>query len=352
MYSSYLNDVIEKIVKRNWIVHNFQIANEKDIYNFANYRQNIDDHSVVYTIHLDVNIYQFILNSVKKDSGREEFRDAIGLVAFCQIAGIELDPTFAVYEKINYRKDQAILDEVTTDLELFHRINNTSNEELSQYALGYIESYAPIRGFEVDHEKLHTQLTQYERLTEWNSLYLMILYIVHLTQTTSLNKEDKLQNLVKWMIEEYRLSLVAIVFGVLFFGNKPLRKMVKYKAADPDKKKRSSLFNMTWDLYMLNRYFRMWTDKSPQVESMYASHDKAFNRILQVAIAIQKSESLSPIDEFISSEQIDVISELILNRKSNSERVFDSDAWSQEYRASLIAKYEKLLGVNSQSENG
>ena len=132
-YPSYLEDIIESLMRRDWLVHNFDNVDTSGVYNFANYLYNKQVDGITYTIYLDLNIYQFILNAFKKSEPKQEFRDAIGLVIFCQIAEIELEPAYAIYEKINYRNDDKILTEVISDLELFHRINNISNSSIVEY---------------------------------------------------------------------------------------------------------------------------------------------------------------------------------------------------------------------------
>ncbi|MBU2923194.1 hypothetical protein Q4530_02785 [Colwellia sp. 1_MG-2023] len=348
-YPKYLEELVERLVKRNWLVHNFPKVDNTDVYNFANYRQNKLVNNVIYTVYLDVNIYQFIINSIKKNSPKEEFKDAIALVAFCQIAEIELDPTYAVYEKLNYSNDQALLDELTTDLELFQRINNTSNELLAQYSLGFIEKFTPSEGHNVEHEKVQKGLTKYRRLIEWDSMYLMILYITNTSLIDALNKKSKLKKLIEWMIKEFRLSLVVIVFAIIYFGDKPLRRMMKVKLNDSPERKLKSLFNMTWDLYTLNRYFRMWTEREPQQEGIYASNDKVFNEILRGSIDVQNSEELTHFEGHIDKKDIQFISEMTMNQNHSHERMYDSEEWSHEYRARLIKKHEKLLGVDSKA---
>lgn len=345
-YPIYYDEIIRNLIDRDWLVHNFNEVEGTELYNFSNYLYNKQFNNINYTIFLDLNIYQYIINAFKKSNPKNEFRDAIGLVAFCQLCEIELDPTFAVYEKINYRTDKKILDEVTSDLELFHRINNTNNDSLISYSLGEQNNVLPSEDYPIDHERLKKNLTKYKRLTEWDSLYLIVLFIIYTSIDSKLSRLEKLQKVVEWMIKDFRLSLVGITFAAIFFSDKPLKKMMKYKASFNADEKRRSAFNMTWDLHNLNRYFRMWTERESKQEGMFASGDKAFNEILRNSINVQKSGNLSCFGEFLPASIIEYLDKITTTPELHFDRVYTSDSWTPDYRSELIRKYELIIGIN------
>lgn len=341
----FYSEIFEKISRRNWLVHNFNEVNDDQILDFSSYLYNKEKHGVTYTIYLDLNIYQFIINAYKKAQPKDEYRDAIALLVFCHLADIELDPTFAVYEKLNYRTNDEVLNEVLSDLELFHRINNTDNSSIVSFALGDTDSIKLYKSYELDFAVLKRNLTKYERLTEWDSLYLINLFIIY----TSLDREstnvEKFKNVVEWMIKEFRLSLVGIAFAAICFGQRPLKKMMKYKESHGAAAKKNSVFNMTWDLYNLNRFFRMWTERDVSKEGIFASSDKAFNEILRCAIEVQHSGNLQVFGEILPAEVLTYIDKITSEPSEYSERAYDSKEWSPEYRKNLINKYETLIGV-------
>lgn len=345
-YPSYFDELIDRLIKRDWLVHNFSLTDGLDIYNFSNYKYNKLKSNVKYTIYLDLNIYQFIVNSVKKDFVKDDFKDAIALVAFCQLAEIEIEPAFAVYEKLNYSTDKKLLNEVTSDLEIFHGVNNAYNADLALYALG-IKDKLVISDYKIEHDKVQGKLIKYRRLKEWDSLYVMVLYITLVSLDDSLTKRQKLNSVVDWMAKDFRFSLVAITFASVFFGQKPLKKMMKFKASQAAEDKLNSLFNMTWDLYILNRYFRMWTERESNDEALFASGDKAFNEILRISVNVQNKGGLSAFGDFLSQSDIDYLDMIISEPENHFHRTYTSEQWSPEHRAKLIEKYEKMLGVSS-----
>lgn len=344
-YPSYLENIIESLIERDWLVHNFYNIDDSEIYNVANYLYNKQAKGITYTIYLDLNIYQFIINAFKKSKPKQEFRDAIALVAFCQFAEIELDPTYAVYEKINYRKDDQVPNEIVSDLELFHRINNINNSSIVEFALGDVDTIVPTDSYAMNSNVTKKNLTKYRRLREWDSLYLIVVYVIYISQLPNLSKLDKLTKVVEWMIVEFRLSLVGITFAAIYFSDKPMKRMMKYKVSDEPCSKQRSAFNMTWDLYNLNRYFRMWTERVPKQEGIFASGDKVFNAILRKSIKVQQSSCLDCFKDFLPQDIVSYLERITFQPGKHFNRVYDSPDWSPSHRDELIRKYESLTGI-------
>jgi len=350
-YPSYLESIIENLMEREWLVHNFNNADDLQIYNVTNYLYNKKISGVTYTIYLDLNIYQFIVNAFKKTKPKKEFRDAIALVVFCQFAEIELDPTYAIYEKINYRNDDKLLEEILSELELFHRINNINNSSMVEFALGNVETIIPASHYHMAPHITKEDLTKYRRLREWDSLYLIVIYVIYASQMPNLNRLDKLKNVVEWMIKDFRLSLVSITFAAIYFSEKPMKRMMKYKRTDDPFSKQRSAFNMTWDLYNLNRYFRMWAEKDYGQEVMFASGDKVFNAVLRKSIEVQQTTCLASFRDFLPEDIVCYLEKITSQPSKLFERNYDSAHWSPSYRDEQIKKYEALLGIKHSGTN-
>ncbi|EIE1275574.1 hypothetical protein LCX75_005001, partial [Vibrio parahaemolyticus] len=174
-FPPYMKAIEKKLIDCRLVAHNFQNLDENDLYNPSDFRYQIENFGVTYTLNLDLNVYQFILNSYKKPVAKKQFQDAIALVVFCQMSGIVLEPSYAVYEKIGYDTCDEKMNEILNDLELFYRIDNTDSDLLAQYALGNSQNY--VLGFAnpINKEYLAKELTKYRRLTEWDSMYLFML---------------------------------------------------------------------------------------------------------------------------------------------------------------------------------
>ncbi|EJE4537080.1 hypothetical protein ACE1K8_004559 [Vibrio parahaemolyticus] len=338
--------IVKRLTDSRLVGHNFQNLDENDLYNPSNFKYQIENLGVAYTLNLDLNVYQFILNSYKKPVVKEQFLDAIALVVFCQMSGIALEPAYAVYEKIGYDTCDDKMNEILNDLELFYRIDSTDSDLLAQYALGNSQSYELGLVKPINKEFLAKELTKYHRLTEWDSMYLFMLKLACLHLESDDSPATKLISYIEWLVKKFRLSLVATVFAIVFFGKKPLPKMLKFKTSQTPNQKRASITNMTWDLYIMNEYFRSWVSQGSNQELMYASGDKAFLGVLNYAIKIQETGSLQCMHEHLSQELLAHLDQLTLNPSSISDRVYQSKEWTPDYRARLIGKYECQLGID------
>lgn len=345
-YPAYFEKIISRLIKRNWLVHNFENIEDEDVYNLSNYLYNKDFNGLTYTLHLDVNIYQFIVNSVKKRRPKSEYRDAIALVCYCQLSEIEIDPTIAVYEKLSYSKDESLLKEVIKDLELFNRINNIDDAQLIEYAFSEIEEIEPQNNFALDREKIGNNLTKYKRLLVWDSLYLLLQYITYISLDREKTNSEKLRVVVEWMITDFRMSLVCMIYAIVYFSKKPLRRMMKFKITDPPSIKKRALINMTWDLYALYKYFKSWTEKDDEQEIMYASNDIAFNNLLRISVDVQLSGNLFPLEDYVDMVELGYLEKITSKPDQYFERIYGSENWNAEYRERLIKKYDSLLGIS------
>jgi hypothetical protein len=342
----YPLDVSEEIVcaifERDWLVHNFNTNKSNEIYNPSNYLHSAFS-GYNYTLVLDLNIYQFLLNSVKKEIPNKNYRDAVALLVFCQIANIQIDPTYAVYEKLNYNASN--LDDALPDLELFHNINNSEMDKLAKYAIEFSDTINIKTSITIDYAQERDNLMKYRKLTEWDSLYLIMLSIVNIKYDDSIPANNKLPTFLDWTIRKFRKSLVATIYAMVLFGKKPIKKMMKFKTAQNTDERRRALWNMTWDLYIMNQFFRKWTGKTEKDEYIFASADNAFCQLLRSSIDVQKQESFDPLISNLTESEYKIAQRFLETDMNNVERVYLSESWKPEYRDSLIAQYEnKLFG--------
>lgn len=335
--------ILEKLLNRDWIIHSFQLKDPNSIYTLESipdilYNNRIN--GIQYILYLDTNIYQYLLNSHKK-SPTKETRDAVALLVFCQLCDIEIEPNLSAYEKINYIKDNA--NEVVNDLILFHRIDNAKNDAIMAYALGNSNEY-PLADehYYLDKEALKNNLTQYNRLTEWDSIYLTILACISINQE-EISQHEKLKKFKYWMLKDFKQSFVCFVYAIILFSKTPLKKMMKYKATDSQEERKKQVFNMTWDLYMMNFFIRNWIPKQETKEFIYATDDKAFKQLLKIAINIQICESFTPFKENLHKTDYENLIKIWDMTIPDSERIYQSEKWTPEYRKELIQEYELEL---------
>lgn len=340
----YFENAIKRLKEKNWLIHNFEITDDDDLYCPNSY---LLDPNIKYHLKLDSNIYQYIINSYKKEKFSDDFKNSIALVIFCQISNISIEPQYAIYEKIKYSKDENLLGEVLDDLQLFRQIDNTHPDQLAKYMLGETSSYSIEEINPINREYLKQELTKYDRLKEWDSMYLIMLFITYSHTLRKLSNYEKLQYFLKLLITDFRLSLPAFIFALIFFGKQPIKKMMKFKETN-SKEKHHAIINMTWDLYFINRVFRDHQNKEINTEYLYASSDKALTKITKTALAYQNTNDIKFLNDHWDAEKLNEIDQLY-NDLLSKERIYLSPKWTHEYRNELIQQYEKLLGLNEVS---
>ena len=334
----YYPKIVEAIRAADWLVHNFT-AEDVDIYNAVDYQHHRQFEGIKYQVILDMNFLQYLLNLVKRQESNDLSRTAAAYLTFFQIADIQLDPTYAIYEKINYTDDRA--DEAIFNLEQFRGINNHSLDELAAYALGYKKRLEIVPVVSSNRDELKNSLLKYRRLTDWDSLYLCVLSITFIAVDNSIAWPNKLVSFVRWCITEFRFSLAALVYAAALFGRAPAKKMMKYKAKDTILSKSAALRNMTWDLYYIDRYMKSWVGKDNHTENFMLTADSGLKLTMQLAVKCQIADGLEPLRPHLAKE-FDKIEEVYATRLS-VPRAFKSEEWNHEYREKLVSKYESQL---------
>lgn len=346
-FPAYVADVLDVIGDGGWLVQNFNVQTHDEALNPVSYLYNSRFDESVYTTCVDLNVFQFLVNSVKKDSPHPLYRTAIAYLAFCQVAEIEVDPTFAVYEKVNHEPERAR--EGVDDLAIFHRLNNMPTEELASYASGdsdVLNLDNSLASVEVGH--IEAELTRYTRLKEWLSLYAIVLAIVDIEFDPKLPAKKKLGAFIDWTFRAFRNSLPGFVFAVSVFGHQRLGRAMKFDPSKSVVARKSALQNMTWDLYYMQQYFQRWVNRTPGAETMFLTNDGAFAQILGLSIEVQKAESLEPLGRYIKNFDQQLFAYVVHPDAYPYERAYKSDAWGVEYRDRVISELEgKLLGAET-----
>lgn len=338
----YIIPIIKKLIDKNWLVHNFPNINDEKIYSPVDFLENED---IEYTVYLDVNIYQYILNSVKKSFVKNEFQEALALLVFCKTSSIELSPSLAVYEKVNYLHNDEHLEEIIEDLNLFEILNNTNPDVFIPYIFGQSNNLNIYNDVLINKNEVKEKIIKYDFLKEWKSMYLMIMVICKISENTTMNRNKMLISFLEWMVKEYRQSFIVTIYACIFFGKKPLGKMMKYKPKDDSLNKRKNIENMTWDLYMLNRYLRIWAEGDSNKEYMFASADKVFNELLRISIGCQNDNSFDKVKMHLDKITFEHVNSITTNPEQFTDRVYLSGNWSIEYRNKLINEYEEKLKI-------
>jgi hypothetical protein len=328
--------IIEHLQAEDWFITNYE-ASKDDMYNPGNFLHNKEIENVHYFIIPDRNFFSYIVSSVKSNKPEERYKTAIAIILFCQTCEIDVEPNLSIYELINH--DAAHIEKAAEELEIFNAINNSPQEPLFDYFTGNIDSI-PLPSLEKkDRVKFKKEMMEHKWLIEWRSLYLITLKGVSL----SLNKKNnmqKLEELLVWMSKEFRRSHIAIVFFMFLFSSQKRKKMIKYKQSDSKEKRYLELKNMVWDFYYMNTFIRKWQTPEPKTEFIFVSNDKVVREILRVAIAMAKTGNCEPMRELMTDTEYKHMERLHSFLNENTERVYNTDAWTEAYREKLIEDLE------------
>lgn len=341
----YSEQIIDLLLEDNWLVHSFSLSNDADIFNPAAYLYNSETRGVEYTIHLDLNIYQYILNAFKKKRKKPLHRSAIALVVFAKLANIKFDPTVATYEKINYRNQCP--DEVIDDLALFRQIDNADMDYLADFALGFTDSIKLPDPAGIECSQLKTKLTEFQRLRKWDTLYALVLKLTELYFCDKgLSNEGKLEAFWRWCHEEFLFSLVATCFAIKVFGKQPIPKLMKYAPTNSPEKNKKHLVNMTWDMFLLDKFFENWVGKPEDQEFIYASNDKPLCEVLKTAINIQNNGEAVNLTQDLTTSSISSFTSTFEQVTSEHGRRILSVKDFQSFRNGIITNCETALKVS------
>ncbi|CAN8142321.1 conserved hypothetical protein [uncultured Thiomicrorhabdus sp.] len=339
-FPDYLTQIQEICIKADWVIHNFKPLNLEDLYNPANYLHNIEKDNIKYELILDTNIYQFILSAYKKTDIKDEHRQAIALLVFCQLSEIEINPTFPVYEKLDYKYDSII--SVLDDLDLFDQINSSDPNELALFALTNKTSFPIHLPIGRNQAKISNRIQKYERLTNWHNFYLVILVItdIHLSEG---NRANKFKYFLDWMYYSYRKSFLAIIYASFFWGDQPLKRMMKLKKKQKSSERKRAIHNMTWDLLIMQNYLDRWIKKEPLTEYLFATSDNAFKELMRAAISAQKAHNLEPLKNSIGHSTYQILMHFENKNPESNERTMNTKKWSSEYISKMINELENKI---------
>ena len=171
----------------------------------------------------------------------------------------------------------------------------------------------------------------------------MVLVLVDIQYNPEVARNRRFTKFVEWLVLEFRLSLPALAYSARLFGRTPLRKMMKFRPEDDAHRRKSAVFNMTWDLFLMNAFFRKWTSKEDKKETLFVSNDLALKEILRSAVAAQTSGTMESLGENLEMSVWEPAREMLTTYAGRTDRVYGSESWSPEYRAGLIQHFEERL---------
>jgi hypothetical protein len=340
-FPAYVEEIVNRLYNRDWFIHPFDLQAVCEIYNPAGYLYSSEFKGIEYTIFLDLNIYQYVLSAYKKKNKNELHRDAVALMVFGKVTNAHFDPTLAVYEKLNY--EEQCSEELLDDLVLFRRIDNSEIDGLAKFALG-LDDHVPLGATQlVDKGELKFELTKYRRLKKWDSFYAFILKISELHSLDKLSNDEKMASFLKWCFSDFMYSLAATSFVIMLWGRNGLPKLMKYKEGLAKNRRGDALLNMTWDLFLLDKFFESWVNKKTKQEFIFVSNDIPLKKVLELAISIQKTGSFDHLTDQLSPTLIEELNKISDMMACDEGRRISKTTDLKAFRDGIIKYHEKKL---------
>lgn len=324
-----LNKIIARLQNKDWIIHNFYDIEEHAIYvNLAGFSSKTQ-----YTLILDRNIFDYIIKSLKISN--ELHKSAIALILYCRYLNILIEPNLALYEK--FQRDKLNLEEVNTEYKKFQYIDN-SEQELVNFVFGNsalnLKENMPVASLPDDFDKI-------DRLRKFTTFELGVLKLCTLHFDSNIKRQDKFRLFIEYSQGEFLINIPLILYSILLFDKKSIGGIMKFNKNDSETEKEQAIYNMTWDIYNINRYYEFATDEGGGKQYLFASADRLLSTILRICIKISHGQ-FDCIDEHIQDKNNLVIFKEWIDSRINKEDT-KRDKMTREFLYSEIASLKNLL---------
>ena len=268
--------MIEQMLRERNIIRSVYSKDLFDQYSLGDYLEQIHVHESKFTALLDRNIFSDIVAVAKqtdKKSTTKTQKTACALLAFIQLSNSLVEPGMAIYEYI----DSGYYEQAINELSLFRAVDNIHPQIFIDLALGRINSI-PSNSLNVLRVDSIQQLKG-EDIHRWKLHYGFTLKLVGLEMTGG-KPYEKIEAFLKWMYTDYIFSASAVIFGLIYFSDKRITKMVKNINCGDSDKFIKGIRNAAWDMTVAH----YWMEKAIEYRTrgdlwLLCTEDKALKEI-------------------------------------------------------------------------
>lgn len=328
-HADVLNMVVTQLKQHCWLTHNFYGVEQDEIYdNLSWYSTEIQ-----YILILDRNIFDYTIKSI--ELSHELHKSAIALVLYCQYLNITIEPNLAIYEK--FQRYKLSLEEVNEEYKKFQYIDN-SKKELVDFICGHneleLKRYIFASGLPKDFDSI-------DRLKDFTTFELGILKLCTLYFDTKINRKDKFGLFLEYCQSDFLISIPLIVYSIILFDTKSIKGIMKFKKNQSKSDNEQAIYNMTWDIYNINRYYLLGRSENSQKQYLFASSDKLLSKILRICIKISYG-NFETINEYIEDTKNLELFKKLINSRINNKNI-ERDAMKKEFLYSEITSLKNNL---------
>lgn len=294
-----IESIAEMIREKDWLIHNFfnlnnnKLPTNEVLYDVDGFIKFILKNEYEYTLILDRNIFDYIIKSLEKSN--ELHKSAIALILYCQYMDILIEPNLAIYEK--FQRDKLNLEEVNTEYKKFQYIDN-SKKELVDFVSG--SSVLELKK-NITATNLPNDFDKIDRPTNFTTFELGVLKLCTLYFDSNIKRQDKFRLFIEYSQGDYLISIPLIVYAILLFDKETYNGIMKVKKVSSKTDKEQAIYNMTWDIYSIDRYYGILKRGDGDKQYLFASADKLLSKILRICIKISYGE-FEFIDESVKDK--------------------------------------------------
>lgn len=190
----------------------------------------------------------------------------------------------AIYEYI----DSGFYDQAINELSLFRAADNAHTQIFIDLALGRINSIPSnaLNPLKVD----SIQKLKGEDIHRWKLHYGLTIKLASIEMSGG-KASKKVEAFLKWMYTDYIFSASAVIFGIIFFSNKRIKKMVKNLNSGDTDKFIKGIRNAAWDMTVAHYWTKKAIDNREKGNLwLLCTEDKALKEIANFMATTSDSE--------------------------------------------------------------
>ncbi len=315
-------EIIEKISKEADFIISPYDKKILDPYSIESYlfQKHVYNHQInaIFDSNIIIDLTDYVENKKKPSTTKIK---SVALLAFLQIALVEIDPGIAISEHCTTCKKLS----PSKKLFLFRNIDNSPTQELIDFVLGKIKNIDISNTLYRDPLKKVHRPERSEEIHRWKVQYLYALKL-YILANSDLNKFDKVYSYIYWMWKEYLSGAVAFSFMAVFFSER-YQKMLKGVFSHSPTKSMSGVRNAAWDMTATHYWSSCVVNrKDDDPFYIFCTADKALKKvarhIIEHTTAQPNKEKLfySLFHDYLSESEI---KELVSLKSNLDKREFD-----------------------------
>lgn len=278
---------IEQIIRERDIIRSVYPTDLFDQYSLGDYLEQIQVHDSKFVALFDRNIFSDVIAVIKNTDKKgitKTQKAACALLAFLHLSDSLIEPGMAIYEYI----DSGYYDQAINELSLFRAADNVHPQIFIDLALGRINSIPSnaLNPLKVD----SIQKLKGEDIHRWKLHYGLTIKLASIEMSGG-KPSKKIEAFLKWMYTDYIFSASAVIFGIIYFSDKRIKRMVKNLNSGDTDKFMKGIRNAAWDMSVAHYWTKKALDNREKGDLwLLCTEDKALKEVANLMASTYDSE--------------------------------------------------------------